>query len=97
MEDERLYGDVVRILRVCGLNAGVSDTGGGIVCIAVASPDGDLAEPRFIFGTAGETWAAEVEDEPSGLGTSVDSEESDPAVIAHGIVEAIARFARSES
>lgn len=95
MNEDRLLDSVVQILRHCGLNAGVWDTGGGSVCIAVASPDGDLGEPRFLFGTAGEKWAAEVEDEPSGLSTTVKSAESDPKGIAFGILEAIARFART--
>jgi hypothetical protein len=97
MDDERLFDDVVRILRACGLNAAVADTGGGIACIAVASPDGDLSQPRFLFGTAGESWAAEVDDERSGLVTTVSSDESDPRPIAFGILEALAHFARSNS
>lgn len=97
MNEDRLLDEVVRILRACGLNAGISDTGGGILCIAVASPDGDLSEPRFMFGTAAEKWAAEVEDEPAGLVTSVSSTASDPRAIAFGVLEAIARFARSST
>lgn len=93
MDNEGLLDDVVRILRDCGLNAGVSDTGGGILCIAIASPDGDLGEPRFVFGTAGETWAAEVLGEPDGLTTIVTSEEPRPAVVAGGILAALSRLA----
>ena len=68
---EQIYTDAVRILRDCGPNAAVADTGGGTVCITVSEAGAALDEPRFTFGAAGETWAAEVSGDPSGLWTDV--------------------------
>ena len=60
VDTEQIYADAVRILRDCGLNAAVADTGGGTVCITVSKADAASDEPRFTFGAAGKTWAAEV-------------------------------------
>ena len=75
MDTEQIYADAVRILRDCGLNAAVADTGGATLCITVSDADAALDEPRFTFGAAGATWAAEVAGDPSGLWTDVRSDE----------------------
>lgn len=86
----------VRILRSAGLNAGIADTGGGNLCVVVAGADEALDEPRFVFGTAAEKWAAEVASESPGLWTDVASDEESPAEVARGILVAIARWSQSQ-
>ena len=90
--EETLLEKVVSILRRCGVNAGWQDTGGRTYCIVVAEADVDLDEPKFWFGTAGETWAGQVEGDSVGLLTDVDSDEKSPAQIARGVLAALAQF-----
>lgn len=97
MGTEQIYADAVRILRGCGLNAAAADTGGGTLCITVSEADAALDEPRFTFGAAGGTWAAEVAGDPSGLWTDVRSDEDNPTQVARGILAAIARFSQNQS
>ncbi|MGD9933421.1 MAG: hypothetical protein AB7T37_06855 [Dehalococcoidia bacterium] len=96
-EQERLLDSAVRILRACGVNAGWQQTGGDANCLVVAEADGDLDEPKFWFGAAGDTWAAEVEGDPSGLWTDVASDEDNPAQLARGVLDALTRFARNQA
>lgn len=44
--------------------------------------DCPLDEPRFSFGAVGETWAAEVAGDPSGLQTDLRSDEDNPTQVA---------------
>ena len=67
-DTDQICADAVRILRHCGLNAAVADTGGGTVCIMVSGADTSLDETRFTFGTAGETWATLQDSGPSQQG-----------------------------
>jgi hypothetical protein len=92
VQDDELFAAVAEALRSVGLNAGTQDTGGGTECVVVASADRSLDEPRFWFGTAGEHWAAEVEDEAMGIDTDVPSSATDPNEIAAGILSALARM-----
>jgi hypothetical protein len=91
VQDEEIVNAVADILRSVGLNAAAQDTGGGTLCLVVAAADRSPDEPRFWFGTSGEVWAAEVEDEAAGLITDVSSSEADPGLIAGGILRALAR------
>lgn len=93
---EQLLDATVSILRSSGLNAGLADTGGGNLCVVVATAGEALDVPRFVFGTAGECWAAEVAGDDRGLWTAVGAEEKDPEEIASGILAAIADWSRSQ-
>lgn len=93
--DEQLLDAIVGILRRCGLNAGWQQSGGGIHCLIVSGADED--EPRFWFGRAGDRWAAEVDGDPAGLWTDIDSDEDNPTQIARGILAAITRFSQNQS
>lgn len=65
--------------------------------MVIAEAGMQLDEPRFSFGTAGDKWAAEIEDDPSGLWTDVSSDESDPAELARGILAALTHYSSSQS
>lgn len=95
--DERLLDATAGILRRCGLNAGWQQSGGGTHCLIVSGADDQLDKPRFWFGRAGDRWAAEVDGDPAGLWTDIDSDEDNPTQIARGILAAITRFAQNQS
>lgn len=96
-QEETLLEQVVSILRHCGVNAGWQDTGGRTYCVVIAEADVDLDEPKFWFGTAGESWAGQIEGESTGLWTDVASDEDNPTQVARGILEAITRFSQNQA
>jgi hypothetical protein len=97
MATEETLESTVKILRNCGLNAASADTGGGTDCIVIADADSSSDEPRFIFGTAADRWAAEADGVPDGIWTEVSSAETDPRAIASGILVALSHVARVEN
>jgi hypothetical protein len=89
---ESVMEEVAELLRSVGVNAAVSDTGGGLLCILIAGSGEPLDEPKFIFGVAADKWAAEVADDERGLWTDVPSGEERPAEIARGILRALSNW-----
>ena len=62
MNEYEVAERAAELLRRCGINAAAQDTGGGMVCIVIASDGATLDEPALTFGTAGQTWAAQLAD-----------------------------------
>jgi hypothetical protein len=97
--DESFYEAVASLLRRAGVNAAWQDTGGGTMCIIIADADGASDDPRLVFGTAGEVWAAEVFEDGSsttqGVQTTVASSTSDPTAVCAGILHALADVVQS--
>jgi len=96
MTTEAQAEHVARSLRRNGLNAVSWDSGGGMVGIGIAPGGTPPDELRFFFGTADEQWAGEVLAEEgetiAGVATDVDSDESDPEIVAAGIFRALAAY-----
>jgi hypothetical protein len=87
IDEEARVEAIAEGLRACGFEANAQDTGGGMLCVVIEQPNGEV-----VWGTADVNWAAVVSDEDgeyvSSIETGCPSETTDVSVVVEALRKA---------